>query len=548
MPTLEVRPGDGAPLRVDLAGEVFTIGRAPECDLSIPSLWLSRSHAKIVRRGDIYWLQDTCSRNGTFLNLRPIDEPAALDDGDEIRLGDVRMRFRLDPESQVAVVQAPRPPSSGEGFLLPPDEISFTRYAEEPSSAEMDAPDAHLWPALKAAAATLILHHPLEQLLEVVMDIVFRAVPAERGALLLRRPGDPAALDTRVVRAPAGARRLAISHTVVEQVLAGRGAVLTADALSDGRFERAESLCAEGIRSVLCVPLWNEREVIGLIYVDNPVSRGAFSHRDLRLLGLIANMAAVKIENAHLLAEQIERARWAEQLQVAAQIQRHLLPSADPAIPGYEVRGMSRPCYEIGGDYYDYLWRGRRLAVVVADVSGKGIGAALLMAAFQASLRALGSGDADPVALVTRLNRAMVENSPESSFVTLFYAELDPETHALVYVNAGHNPPLCWAGDEVRRLAPTGPVVGMLPEAAYRSERIDLRPGELLTLYTDGVTECADVREREYGEARLAGFVAAHGGRPLDELSRRLLADLAEHALGAPRQDDTTLILLRRSG
>jgi sigma-B regulation protein RsbU (phosphoserine phosphatase) len=173
------------------------------------------------------------------------------------------------------------------------------------------------------------------------------------------------------------------------------------------------------------------------------------------------------------------------------------------------------------------------------------------MAAFQASLRALGSGDADPVALVTRLNRAMVENSPGSSFVTLFYAELDPETHALEYVNAGHNPPLCFCGGTggaARRLAPTGPVVGMLPEAAYRSERIDLRPGELLTLYTDGITECADAGEREYGEARLAGFVAAHGGRPLDELSRRLLADLAEHAVGAPRQDDTTLILLRREG
>jgi len=540
MPTLEVKPGDGAPLRVALDGEVFTIGRAAECDLSIPSRWLSRSHAKIVRRGDGYWLQDTCSRNGTFLNLRPIDEPAALDDGDEIRLGDVRMSFRLDPESRVAVVQAPRPPRAGDTYLLSPDEISFTRYAEEPSVEMEAAPDALLWPALRAAAATLIIHHPLEQLLEVVMDIVFRAVPAERGALLLGRPGDPAALDTRVVRAPAGARRLEISRTIIEQVLAGRGAVLTADALADGRFERAESICAEGIHSILCVPLWNDREVIGLIYVDNPASRQAFSRRDLRLLGLIANMAAVKIENAHLLAEQ---------LQVAAQIQRHLLPRADPEVDGYEVRGMTRPCYEIGGDYYDYLWRGDgRLALVVADVSGKGVGAALLMAVFQASLRTLASGDADPVALVTRLNRAMVENSPDSKFVTVFYAELDPARHTLDYVNAGHNPPLCFCGGALRRLEPTGPVVGLLPDAAYRSERVALQPGELLTLYTDGITECADTGEREFGEERLASLVAEHGGRPLDELSRRLLAALAEFSLGAPRQDDTTLILLRRDG
>jgi len=549
MPTLEVRPGEGVPRRVELTGEVFTIGRASECDLSIPSLWLSRSHAKIVRRGDAYWLQDTCSRNGTLLNLRPIDEPVALADGDEIRLGDVRMRFRLNPESQVAVVQAPRTPRAGDTYILPPDEISFTRYADEPPSIEMEAaPDALLWPALKAAAATLIVHHPLEQLLEVVMDIVLRAVPAERGALLLRRPGDPKELDSRVVRAPAGSRRLAISQTVVEQVLAGRGAVLTADAPADGRLERGESLAADGVRAVLCVPLWNEREVIGLIYLDDPASRAAFSRRDLRLLGLIANMAAVKIENAGLLAEQIERVRLAEQLQVAAQIQRRLLPCADPALDGYEVRGMSRPCYEIGGDYYDYLWRGDRLALVVADVSGKGVGAALLMAAFQASLRTLASGAADPVALVTRLNRAMVENSPDSKFVTLFYAELDLATHELEYVNAGHNPPLRVleeGGGAVERLAPTGPVLGLLPGAAYRSERVVLQPGDLLALYTDGVTESVNHDFEEFGEDRLVKTLQRHRNQAPQSVLTSVVDEVRSFS-PHEQHDDITMIIAKR--
>jgi len=549
MPTLRVKPSDRAPLQVELKGDVFTIGRAADCDLSIPSLWLSRGHAKILRRGNTYWLQDTCSRNGTLVNLRPVDEPVALADGDEIRLGDVRMSFALDPESQVAVVHAAAPPRANDTYVLRPDEISFRRYAEESKSAKPGTPgDTHLWPALNEAAATLITHYPLEQLLEVVMDIVFRAVPAQRGALMLRRPDAPATLDTRVVRAPAGEGRLDISHTVVQQVVEGRRAVLTDDALADGRFERAESIYLEGIRSILCVPLWNEREVIGLIYVDNLVSRRAFSQDDLRLLGLIANMAAVKVENARLQLEQIERARFAEQLQVAAQIQRRLLPQMDPEVAGYEVRGLSRSCYEIGGDYYDYLWRGERLALVVADVSGKGVGAALLMAAFQASLRTLASGDADPVALVTGLNRVMVDNSQASKFVTVFYAELDPARHTLEYVNAGHNPPLCLRGAEIHKLAATGPVVGLLPGAVYRSERIALQPGELLTLYTDGITECEDAEEREFGEERLTRFVREHGRQPLAELARRLLADLGEFSLGAPRKDDSTLILLRRDG
>lgn len=446
------------------------------------------------------------------------------------------------------MVQATTPPRAGDTYVLRVGEISFGRYAEGSKSGKPGAlHDAHLWPALSEAAATLITYYPLEQLLEVVMDIVFRAVPAQRGALMLRRPDAPAQLDTRVVRAPTGQPRLDISQTIVQQVLEGQ-AVLTADALADGRFERAESIYSEGVRSILCVPLWNEREVIGLIYVDNLDSRDAFSQSDLRLLGLIANMAAVKVENARLLLAQIEQARLAEQLQVAAQIQRRLLPQVDPEVAGYEVRGLSHPCYEIGGDYYDYLWRGEeRLALVVADVSGKGVGAALLMAAFQASLRTLASGEADPVALVTQLNRVITENSLASKFVTIFYAELDPSTHTLEYVNAGHNPPLCLRGTAIHKLAATGPVVGLLPDATYRSERIVLQPGELLTLYTDGITECEDIEEREFGEERLARFVLEHGHRSLDDLSRRLLVALGEFSAGTPRKDDSTLILLRRT-
>lgn len=541
MPTLHVEPSDHAAYQVRIAGDDFTIGRSAESSLSIPSLSLSRHHARIVRRDGRYLLEDCGSRNGTYLNHNALGEAMPLSDGDEIRMGDVRMRFRADTAS-VAVTG---PPVSGsDTFFLRRDQLDFRRYAEESRSGAL-AVEAGIWPTLSEAAATLITHYPLDRLLEVVMDIAFRAVPAERGALLLRR--EDGELETKVVRTPAGQQELQISRTILQQVMEEQKAVLTVDALLDERFGMAHSIRMQGIRSILCVPLFAEREVIGLIYVDNLLADHAFSQTDLRLLGLIANMAAVKVENARLLAEQIEKERLEEQLQVAADIQRRLLPQGNPDVAGYAVRGFTRPCYEIGGDYYDFLWRGEgRLALVVADVSGKGVGAALLMAAFQASLRTLVEGEAPPGALWARLNRVLKANSPASKFVTAFYAELEVERHVLTYVNAGHNPPFVVRGGATRPLPATGPVAGLLSGVVYRTGSVELEAGDLLVLYTDGVTECESAAEEEFGEERLKAFLREHAAESLDEIARLLFEELGVFSRGAPRKDDTTLMLVRR--
>jgi len=430
-------------------------------------------------------------------------------------------------------------------YVLNREQLNFKRYAEESRSGSLPKlGDPGIWPALNEAAATLITHYPLERLLDVIMDIVFRAVRADRGALMLRR--DDGELEARVVRVPPGAPALQISRTVVQQVMEEQKGVLTLDAQTDDRFDSAQSIRIQGVRSVICVPLWNEQSVIGLIYADNQISDRAFSQSDLRLLGLIANMAAVKVENSRLLAQQIEKERLEEQLEVAAQIQRRLLPQASPEVQGWELRGVSQSCYEIGGDYFDYLrLPDGRLGLVIADVSGKGVGAALLMAAFQASLRAL-AGTCPPVELLERLNKVMFENSPAAKYVTAFYGELDPATGDFIYVNAGHNPPLVVCDGKAKALDSTGPVVGLIQPARFATGSERLARGTLLVLYTDGVTECENEAETEYGQERLTRLIERTASSELAAVATALFDDLASYAAGAPRKDDTTTVLVRR--
>jgi serine phosphatase RsbU (regulator of sigma subunit) len=549
MPSLWVEQPDRAPFEVELGRNPLGIGRSAQSDLSIPSLSLSRNHARILADGQGYLLEDSGSRNGTYLNGRPVTAPARLADGDEIRVGDVVLRFAENSRPAVRVAAASGELHRDETFILRKEDLSFRRFAQESRSGELKADiGATLWPVLNEAAATLIRHFELGELLEVIMDIVLRAVPAQRGALLLRRDDGSGGLEPRVVRQPEGQTGLQLSSTILQEAVEGR-AVLTVDAQADDRFGSAQSIRIQGIRSVLCVPLWNDRDVTGLIYVDNLLSDHAFSQNDLRLLGLIANMAAVKVENLRLLRQQIEKERMDEQLAVAAAIQRRLLPQSDPVIAGYEVRALSRSCYEIGGDYYDFVERTPGvLAVVIADVSGKGVGAALLMAAFQASLRTLLREPMPLPAMVRRVSDLLLENSAPGKFVTAFVAQLDLATHRLTYVNAGHNPPVVLGAAGAVPLGATGPVVGLLPGVTYTEGAVELRAGDLVVLYTDGITEREGPGDDEYGLGRLSAFFAARRDVALGALPEALLENLSQFAGGAPPRDDSTVVLLKRTG
>ncbi|MCP4663083.1 MAG: SpoIIE family protein phosphatase [bacterium] len=548
---LRIEQGEAGSFEVELNKDEFTIGRGTVNDLHFRSPWLSRLHARIVRRQGRYYLSDADSRNGTFLNGEILREERDLCHGDVITLGELQLHFIDAAATPLRVSNVAVPLNTSGTVMIKSEELVFGRYRESPATAEIGQfdPAQSLMPALTSAASALISHYPLEELVELIMKLIFEAVVAERGALLLRsRAGDgDGELRMAAQRGYGEGEEVQISRTIVKEVLENQKAVLMLDAHTDERFDQAQSILLQGIRSIICVPLWNNREVIGLLYLDHRVTGQMFTENDLRLVGLIGNMAAVKIENVLLLEEQIEKKRMEEQLALGAKIQRGLLPAEIPQIPGYDLFGENQSCYEIGGDYYDFIPKGDgKLAVVIADISGKGVGAALLMAVLQASLRSLIHTAAEPAVLVEQLNRVLVESSPSNKFATLFYAELDPHTHTVEYVNGGHNPALVAAQGEVEELGSSGPIVGLIPEARFVSRRISLPPGGVLLLYTDGVTELTNAEGEEFETERLVELLRENRSADAGSLAQVLRDRMDDFCAAEGPEDDTTIVVVRR--
>ena len=583
--------GGGEPGRQLEIGNELSIGRDPRNDLSIADPWLSRFHARLVRRRGSYVLEDLGSRNGTYLNGGRVAEGITLADGDRIELGDLEMRYlenaddgALGDESASWDPALPREST----VLLNSRELTYGEEQAEQTASGRGRDHGHL-PALHTVASALISDYPLEELTRVVLRMARKVVGAERCALLLlpRRRRRSASLQLDVPAAPGAPSRphrvptlpmdlldiqkaaghqnaedlelsaahgfeqgeeISISRTILREVLENERAVLTLDAQSDARFDASMSLRLQGVRSILCVPLWNNQRVIGVLYLDQRMQGRGFNEGDLRLAGLVANMAAVKIENLYLLEERLEKRRLEEQLRVGAEIQRRLLPAENPNVGGYDLFGENRSCEQVGGDYYDFIPKtGDKLAVVLADVAGKGVGAALLMAVLQASLRALAQDARRPESLVDRINRVLVERSPGSKYATLFYGELDLREHTFQYVNAGHVPPalLRTAEGEVQALQSSGPVVGLLEEAGFKSRTVAFDPGSTLLICTDGITELENHQGEELGRGVLEEVLAEPFGSArevAEALHRRQVAFCGRETF----DDDSTVLVVHR--
>ena len=288
---------------------------------------------------------------------------------------------------------------------------------------------------------------------------------------------------------------------------------------------------------------------MGLVYVDSRIQSNSFAPADLRLLSNLANMAAVKIENNRLFEETLAVRALQRDLELAAQIQRKLMPRSCPPVPGFDIAGTNLPCRTVGGDTYDFLPReGKRVWVAVGDVSGKGLPAAMIMSHFQAMLRGLAEAERPLAQIAGRLNDNLSRTLATNQFISFFLAELDPSEGVMRYVNAGHNPPIrITSTGEMDRLKGSGPVLGVVPGVHYPSHETVLGPGDILLLYSDGATESLNTTGEEFGEDRLMACL-----RQVAALeSEAGLAKLEESILGfcgaAPRYDDITLLLVRRT-
>jgi sigma-B regulation protein RsbU (phosphoserine phosphatase) len=333
----------------------------------------------------------------------------------------------------------------------------------------------------------------------------------------------------------------------METVIETKDSLLVTDAQADPRFGEQASIVQMDIRSALVAPLFDNAQVIGLIYADTSDPSVRYDLDHLRVFTMLANLIATKITNTKLLEDQRAKERMEQEMATAARIQRILLPAQLPEVPAYELLAHQVPCFETAGDLYDAerLDDGT-ICITVGDVSGKGIGSALLMSHVIASMRVLYGESLDPATLVYRLHRQILSSSDPSHYATLFFARLDPANHQIAYVNAGHNPPMLLSADGVlRTLEPTGHPIGLLEESTYEIGQEELAPGELLCIFSDGITEATSADEF-YGEERLLACLQGSQHAPLEEIASSIFQSLEDFQGSTPQSDDITLLLMRR--
>jgi len=535
---------EGPPNRVDLRKTPLTLGRSVDNDLAYPhDPWLSRYHLSFEQRERTWWIRDCESRNGTMLNSTGIKAAQPIKSGDKIFAGHLTIDVRERPsEAQRPVVFLPKDDERGT------TEATFTTSLDKVlgKAAEVRPREAsaatRMVSALIRAGQELVTHQPLEQLFETILQLSLSAVEAKRGVILTLDEGE------LLVRASKG-DGFTISAAVRDQVLRDKCSLSIRDAQRHDAFSKQQSIVLQSVRSMMAAPLQTGTRVIGLIYVDNGSVVRPFSQDDLDLLTVMANVAAIRIENARLAeVEQSEKLMEAS-LAEASEIQRSLLPTEPPAYDGWELAGINLPCQTVGGDYFDFIpYQDGRLAVVVGDVSGKGLPAALLMSSLQAKVQMLRESNPSPGKAVATLNRSLTERCPLGKFITFFYALLDPLSGALEYSNAGHNYPLILRQDgSIEKLSSSGLVMGLFSAVHYEVKKTTLAPGDLLVLYSDGVTEATDSADVEFGDTGLAEFLAARKAIRCEDIVNQLVEHMRKWRGTKAFADDFTVVLVRRS-
>lgn len=547
MPEIAIQTAGGTRERYPLAKERVSIGRSRESDIFLPDQWLSRHHAAVEQREGAFWVGDLNSKNGTLLNGEPVREWRRLRPGDVITLGEHTLTFCADGGAEE---DEDREPEGTRVFSVRELSAINTKPAIDPGELQRQN---RVLAILSKAASELVVHQPLDRLFDTILNLLLEAVAAERGAILLLE-GQPAVPAIKASRSRQGEPLTRISRSIARRAIDEKVSLLLPNVLEDARFKSEDSILASGIRTAMCAPLWfaspeqGRDAVIGLVYVDSLQHAHSFTEDDLRVLTALANVAAAKIENVRLLEESMEKRRMEEDMRMAAEIQTGLLPRQAPRVDGWDLAGCNRPCRTVGGDYYDFAVEDERLLVALGDVSGKGTGAALLMTVLRAAVRAHWTETVLSDA-VARINRTVCQNVPQSKYVTFFLAALDPATGRLAYVNAGHNPPLLVrAAGKVDRLEDGGLVLGMFENVTYAGGTVEMRPGDTLVVYSDGVTETWSPEGAEYGEESLTALAVRSRGLAAPALLDTILREIERFEAGARASDDRTLVVLKRTG
>ncbi len=557
MSRIYIYPKKGDSFHYDLQSEKVSIGRSADNEIPLPDPFCSGKHAIIYFKDNTYVVRDNKSKNGIFLNGKRIPYESPIKKGDEILLGSTRITFDLRLDTKVEVTDEP---SSSENIntimhlkdILKKPDISTTIRADAKSIDLETIKSEHKdYSVISEVSKALILHKPIDELLEHIMDLICENVEMDRGILMLNEghPPQPIPKVVRIKNKQLMNQTIQVSQSILSTAMEKHSSILISDVQSDERFKAQDSIIKMNIQSAMCVPLWNNREIIGIIYSDRMSFHNQFTNQDLRLLTLLSNLAAVKIENARNYEKALEQEKMKKELELASRIQKDLLPKKNPVYENYEIVGTNIPCYQVGGDYYDFIEIDKnRLGIVIADVSGKGVSSSLVMASLRGAIHSEVHTGYTIENMAKNLNTVVHRSTPANCFITFFFCELNTKTGELDYVNSGHNPPIILdKKKKPKRLETSGLCLGMLPDQDYEVKTTALNPGDTIILYTDGFTEIRDKSNQELEEEGLIRLLKKHVDLPAKELMDKICAETNSFTEGISPMDDMTLVVIKRT-
>jgi len=544
---LEVVSPDGGRRYVRVTQTPFLIGRGAETGnhLQLSDRRISRNCAALVIEANHFYIEDRGQRRGLFVNREKV-ESRELKDGDSISFGledSYEMIFRASSSADDSVPQL------------------LTRI-EHITSSEHTGGGLRKLNQLLEATALLHSQLPLDEVLANMLDHAVSITDADRGLLL--EPDAAGVLKVHLARRSGKLRlppeSLRPSQTAIQLALRQQAPVITEDlAQADMDLQAAQSVVAQRLRAVVVIPLWSmtraktqesmvdikRGQLLGVLYMDSR-RPAAFSRLDRQILDAMAADAASILDNARLVERERERQRLEQEINIARDIQQALLPRIFPDTPNFTVTGVNFPCLSVGGDYFDVfpLSEGRT-AFVIADVSGKGLGAAIVTTMLQGALSGMTLGT-DPALVFNHVNRFLCNHTEVGRYATVFFGLLDNNNGHLEFINAGHPSPfLIRRGTAEEAFTEGSYPVGLVPEAQYTAACLKLEPGDTLVLFTDGVTEAMDPDDQLFGVPRLKQVLTGQLQCPLEDLQKCVLEAVENFTRGARQADDLTLLIVR---
>ena len=548
-----------------LQGDIARIGRTSSNEVPLDHHGISREHATIMHDQSGYYITDHNSRNGTYVNGRPISEKTKLSNGDYLRFCDLELIFYE------------RDPLPSDTSLL--SDSAFRRQHNEEQVSRvtlMDADPAEGYsvtakislnekrPVLTSAKEGVIIRAltdigrnlgaAIDQVLPQLVENLLKIFPQSDCAYILLHDDQTQRLELKasLFRNPHSQESYRLSRSVLEKVSRTKEAILSDDVPNDSQFEPSDSIISYNICSIMAAPIMDHdcAEVLGVIQVDARSRGRKFTRDDLNLLASLAFQVAVCIQNAQLHEIAISEKVMEREMNIANTVQRGLLPQSSPNIPNYEFFDFYRPAKYLGGDYYDYiLLADGRLVFALGDVSGKGVAASLLMAKLSAEVR--GGLIIEPTFADTmrRLNRIFCEPRWDNRFVTFFFGLLNPTTHEICFHNAGHIPPILVSPDGTAEMLGENHIglpLGVMDDTEYPETRFTIQCGQKLIVLSDGITDAMDAHEHYFSLDGVLKFISHSTAGSTKDFGEHLISAVHSFAGRTPQTDDQSLVVVGR--